>query len=454
MKRAALGAAGATGLLAACKRAANDTKDGSLSQTELPIGEMTYRQFDGGDRVSLLGFGCMRFPMVEGSKTPAVDQRFVDALVDTAMKHGVNYYDTAPVYCEGLSERAIGSSLKRYPRKNYYIATKLSNFDKSQWSREASIALYRNSFKELQTDYIDYYLLHAVGVGDDGFRQFMTRFVDNGMIDFLVGERRAGRIRKLGFSYHGDVRSFDWLLAHHDQYHWDFVQIQLNYVDWHYAKTNSERETNAEYLYGELRKRGIPAVIMEPLLGGRLVKMPHAIATSLKQKAPERSVASWAFRYAGSYDGVLTVLSGMERMEHLEDNLRSYCPLVKLTKEEVSFLHANAKLIVDFPTVGCTGCKYCMPCPYGINIPAVFAHYDECVNEGTVPDDRKDPHYAAARRAYLIGYDRSVPRLRQADHCIGCGRCRELCPQNIDIPRQMQRISDLVESLRDTRDDS
>ncbi|MDE6525189.1 MAG: aldo/keto reductase, partial [Paramuribaculum sp.] len=270
----------------------------------------------------------------------------------------------------------------------------------------------------------------------------------NGMLDFLMAERDAGRIRNLGFSYHGDVEVFDYLLANHDRYRWDFVQIQLNYIDWNHAKEVNERNTNAEYLYGELRKRGIPAVIMEPLLGGRLAGVNNNLTARMKQRRPADSVASWAFRYAGSFEGVLTVLSGMTYREHLRDNLRTYSPLQPLTDDELAFLDMAARIILSYPTVGCTDCKYCMPCPYGIDIPSIFRHYNRCVNEGEVPSGSVDPDFERARKAFLVGYDRSVPRLRQAERCIGCGECVPHCPQGIKIPDQLARIDAIVEKLK------
>ena len=166
--------------------------------------------------------------------------------------------------------------------------------------------------------------------------------------------------------YHGDIKVFDYLLSRHDEYQWDFVQIQLNYLDWRHAKEINERNTNAEYLYDELAKRKIPAVIMEPLLGGRLSKVHDHVVARLKQREPERSVASWAFRFAGTFPGVLTVLSGMTYMEHLEDNLHTYCPLQPLTDEEMTFLFDTADLMMQYPTVPCNDCKYCMPCPMAL----------------------------------------------------------------------------------------
>ena len=235
----------------------------------------------------------------------------------------------------------------------------------------------------------------------------------------------------------------------HDKYKWDFVQIELNYLDWDYANEINDRNTDARYLYAELTKRGIPAVIMEPLLGGRLANVPQYIASELKQRAPERSVASWAFRYAGTPKNVLTVLSGMTYMEHLKDNLMSYCPLKPLTEKEMVYLQKDiAGKLVELRAIPCNDCKYCMPCPYGIDIPSIFVHYNKCKNDGTLPLHSMSKEYARLRRNYLIGLDRSVPRMRQADHCIACGACVSHCPQNIKIPEELQRISEFVEELR------
>ena len=188
---------------------------------------------------------------------------------------------------------------------------------------------------------------------------------------------------------------------------------------------------------------------MEPLLGGRLANLPQFLMRELKQRDPQKSVASWAFRYAGTPEGVLTVLSGMTFMEHLKDNLLSYCPLQPLTAEEQEFLHADiARKLVGLQNIPCNDCKYCMPCPYGIDIPAIFVHYNKCKNEGLLPQDAQDPDYRRQRRNYLIGLDRTVPRLRQADHCIQCGQCQPHCPQNIRIPRELARISQFVEELK------
>ncbi len=482
LKRFGTGTLAATGLLAASK--SKDDGEGQKAPQEPPTDKRTNRtNHNTGDKVSLLGYGMMRLPVKsEDGKSGTsrelpdapIDQEMVNREVDYAQEHGLNNIDTSPVYCKGLSEHATGIALRRHPREKYFIATKLSNLSPDAQTREASQEMFENSLRELQTNYIDYLLLHSIGGGNDPLQNFNARFMDNGILDWLVEQKRKGRIRNLGFSYHGDVKIFDMLLQWHDEgrYHWDFAQIELNYLDWDFADEINDRNTDASYLYAELEKRNIPAVVMEPLLGGRLANIPDAAVAMMKSREPEMSVASWAFRYAGTPKDVLCVLSGMTWMEHLKDNLRSYSPLRPITDEENEMLMQIAKKIYDLKTIPCNECNYCMPCPYGIDIPSIFVHYNRCIKEGNLPrlpgsendggndgenDEkqeaarraaRQDPEYRRARRAFLIGYDRSVPRLRQASHCIGCGQCVPLCPQRIQIPSEMQRIDEYAEALK------
>ncbi len=452
-----MGAGAATAAVASCAGNLPREQENAVSEREI-AGEMTYRiNPKTGDRVSLLGYGCMRLVTVLNGTTrdsdAELDQEAINRSVDYAIEHGVNYFDTAPTYCRGESEHAMGIALSRHPRQSYYIATKLSNISPVTWGRKESIEMYHNSMRQLQTDYIDYLLLHSIGGSFEGYSSMQTfdeRFINNGMLEYLINERKEGRIRNLGFSYHGDIAVFDRLLKMQDdgEVEWDFVQIQLNYADWKHAREINEANTDAEYLYGELNKRSIPAVIMEPLLGGRLANLPEAAVAKMKQRRPNDSIASWAFRYAGTREGVLTVLSGMTYMEHLHDNLVTFSPLDPVTDEECEFLEEVVKLMLYYPTVPCTGCKYCMPCPYGINIPEIFAHYNKCLSEGNVIDNLNDKDYARARKAFLIGYDRSVPKLRQADHCIGCRSCVSHCPQGIAIPDELHKIDSFVERLK------
>ncbi len=446
------GSVAAAATLAGCKqgdKAGDQAAEEYKNQVEPPIGQMTYRENPKTkEKVSLLGYGMMRLPTLPDNNNE-YDQEMINKQIDYALEHGLNYIDTSPVYCQGKSERCTGIALSRHKRSEYYIATKLSNFNRDYWSFENAKGMYLNSMKELQVDYIDYYLLHAVGGSMD---EFNGRYVDNGIMDYLLKEREAGRIRNLGFSFHGKKTVFDEVIGLHEKYHWDFVQIELNYLDWDYADEISNNNVDASYLYEELHKRGIPAVIMEPLLGGRLANLPQYLVNELKKFDPTKSVASWAFRYAGTYEGVLTVLSGMTYMEHLKDNLLSYCPLVPLKEQGLRSLDTDiAQRIVGLENIPCNDCKYCMPCPYGIDIPAIFVHYNKCKNEGTLPTDVMDPEYMKLRRQYLIGLDRAVPRLRQASHCIQCGQCEPHCPQNIRIPRELQKIDQFVEDLKQNK---
>lgn len=418
---------------------------------EITDGKMTYRQDSHGEEVSLLGFGCMRLPTMGGGsgredRQHDIDQEEVNKMVDYALDHGVNLFDTSPAYCQGRSEKAVGIALSRHPRERYKVSTKMSNF--GDYSAEASLEMYKNSFKELQVEQIDYYLLHNVGGGEDSMKTLSDRYLNNGMLDFLLKERKEGRIKNLGFSYHGDVRIFDYLLSRHEEIHWDFVLIQHNYVDWKHSKETNKRNTNSEYLYGELEKRDIPVLVMEPLMGGNLAKLNRHATALLQQRDPEASIASWAFRFAGSQPKILSVLSGMTYMEHLKDNIKTYSPLVPIDKDEEKLLDEIAEIFAKYPTVPCHTCQYCMPCPYGLDIPGIFMHYNKCLNEGLVIENRGSEQYKEARKAFLVGYDRSVPKLRQANHCIGCGKCLEACPQRIDIPKEMQRIDHFAETLK------
>ena len=454
MTGAAAAAAAATGIAGGCAskvKNSGNSKAGSAGDNGMAGGGMTYRtdpKF--GEKVSVLGYGCMRWQMTKDENgKDIIDQESVNELVDYALARGVNYFDSSPVYLQGQSEAASGLALSRHPRDSYYIATKLSNF--SDWSRENSLLMYHKSFENFRTDHLDYYLLHSVG---KSMEDFENRYIDNGMLDFLLKEREKGRIGHLGFSFHGKREMFDELLKTHGKYHWDFIQIQMNYRDWSHAEGNN---CNADHMYGELEKRGIPVVIMEPLRGGSLAKLPNSIVDELKERMPSESVASWAFRFAGTPENVLTVLSGMTYMEHLQDNLRTYSPLVPLTADDMEFLGKVADSLSKYPLVPCPGCQYCMPCPYGIDIPGNFSHYNKCVNEGyTVsgPDVDSDEcteemkAYRKARRAYLVSYDRSIEKIRQANRCIGCGQCMSHCPQDINIPHELHRIDHLIESLR------
>ena len=406
-----------------------------------PNSKMTYRVQNGsGEAISLLGFGMMRLPR---------EQEDVDRLVDYAIAHGVNYFDTAPMYGGGRNEEVTGLTLSRYPRDKYYIATKLSNQNQALWSFEKSKEMYENSFRKLRVDYIDYYLLHSIGGG--GVENLKGRFLDNGMLDFLLKEREAGRIRHLGFSYHGNVAAFDYLLDHNHEYHWDFVQIQMNYLDWRHAGRRGRRggDADAEYLYGRLEKLGIQCVIMEPIRGGGLANVNEEIKAQLAAVHPDDSPARWAFRWVGSRPNVLTALSGMNRMEHLEENVQTFSPLQPCSPAEDELLARIADQMAGFPTIGCTTCGYCMPCPYGVDIPGNFAFYNDAVTKGILPlPESTSPDFAERQRAYTEAYRQAIPELKRATACQDCGECLSKCPQQIRIPNQMTRLVELTRKRR------
>ena len=426
------GAAVALNMLGPLRMLAQDDK-GSQVQNR-----MTYRvQHGTGEQISLLGFGMMRLPD---------NQEEVDRLVDYAISHGVNYFDTAPMYMGGRSEVLTGNTLSRYPRNKYYVATKMSNQNKRLWSFSESKRLYEQSFECLKVDYIDYYLLHSIGGG--GMETLRGRFFDNGLLDFLLKEREAGRIKHLGFSYHGDIRPFDYLLDHQNEYHWDFCQIQMNFLDWRHASMRTGRrvDADAEYLYNKCLKVGVQCVIMEPLRGGAFGRMAKELEAQLKAVHPEDSTARWAFRWVGSYPNILTTLSGMNQMEHLIDNVNTFSPLDPCTDAENQLLAEIADQMSGFPTVPCTTCAYCMPCPYGVDIPGNFAYYNEAVNEHILPlPDKQSADYAVRKQQFIEGLRKALPNTESwARSCVDCEECLSKCPQQIRIPNQMARIVEIL----------
>jgi len=441
------------------KGAARSTETVAKTAKERP--KMTMRRDAHGDEISLLGYGMMRLPTVDGkhangwasgASSAKIDQELVNRQIDYAIEHGVNYFDTSPAYCRGESETVTGTALSRHPRSSYKIATKLSNFAPQFWPLEKSKQMFENSLKALRTEYIDYYLLHSIGNGDktlgnDGFKTFLARFVENGAVDWLAEERSAGRIRNLGFSYHGDRRAFEWCMDHHGKYKWDFCQIQMNYVDWRHAKAVNSRNLDGEYLYGELEKRNIPVVVMEPLLGGRLARFDKTLASFLKPLDPDATLAEWSFRFCGHFPRVLTCLSGMTEMQFLEENCRTFSPIKPLSAEELATLEKAAAAYVGGSNIPCTDCKYCMPCPYGLDIPGIFSVWNDAASQGRLPF-AGTPGFEESRTRFLREYNERIPPLRQCDRCVTCGLCASHCPQSINIPDEMVRIDAFIENLK------
>ncbi len=403
-----------------------------------------------GKKISLLGYGAMRLPTTdgkhavpwqkEGYSDKAIDQELLNRQVKMLLDGGVTYFDTSPAYCRGESEVALGKALKAsgYARKDYVVATKLSNLAPQQYPLAACKKMFEDSLKFLQTDYIDNYLLHSIGNG--GFKTFSRRYLENGALDWCAELRAKGRIRRLGFSYHGDPKAFEWCIERHGTYKWDFVQIQMNYVDWRHAKEVNARNLDAKYLYETLAKLDIPVVIMEPLLGGRLARYNYALAQELTPLDPEATLAQWAFRFCGTHPKVMTVLSGMTRTEHIEENLVTFSPLKPCRANELAALERAAQRMLALNTIPCNSCNYCMPCPYGLDIVSLLQFRNSVLTAKTMPTAKE----------VLKAYAKAVPEeLRRADHCTGCGRCTPHCPQMIDIPREIAAIDEWIDALKD-----
>jgi predicted aldo/keto reductase-like oxidoreductase len=406
----------------------------------VPIDKMTYTTISKtGDRISLLGFGTMRYPTVE-RETPEGVRRFIDEakaeeLIDFAMTHGVNYFDTAWGYHQGESEIVTGKLLKKYPRESFFVATKMPGSAKS---REDAIAIYHKQLEKMQLDYFDYYHLHSLS----NDRAYERLYKEWGILDFLLNEKKEGRIRNLGFSFHGNQAFFDKLLA--EPIEWDFVMIQMNYLDWKYGRVP------ASYMYSELEKRNIPVMIMEPLLGGRLTKVSRNVIEMMTEERPNDTPARWAFRFVGSHPRVMVVLSGMTLLDHLKENIKTYSPLEPMTDKEKEILQKAADIITTYKIIPCTDCKYCVPCPYGVDIPGILLYFNKATYDSNVPnlDGPRDAEFKRASRAFLVDYDRTIPELEQANHCINCGECIPTCPQRIKIPSELLRIDHLVQQLK------
>ena len=410
---------------------------------------MTTRFTVDGRKVSLLGYGAMRLPTTdgghangwakEGYSSSGIDQGLLNRQVRYMLEHGINYFDTSPAYCRGESEACLGRALAAsgYARSDYIVATKLSNFAPQQYPLDECKKMFEKSLECLQTDYIDNYLLHSVGNG--GFKTFSQRYLENGALDWCVKLREEKRIRNLGFSFHGDPKVFEWCLEHHGEYKWDFCQIQMNYVDWLHAKAVNERNLDAKYLYERLTELKIPIVVMEPLLGGRLARYNYALAKELTPLDPEASLAKWALRFCGTYPNVMTILSGMTFTEHIEENVATCSPLVPCGEKELAALERAAVALLKLNTIPCNSCQYCMPCPYGLDIPTILTFRNEVLSAET----------AQSAREVLKAYAKAVPEeLRRADHCTGCGRCFTHCPQTIDIPKELAVIDEWIDGLK------
>ena len=374
-----------------------------------------YRHDRYGNPVSALGFGCMRLPSNKGKIDLAASEKLILAAIDA----GVNYFDTAYIYPG--SEAALGEILARnHAREKVNIATKLPHY--LIRSREGMEKLFQEELRRLQTDHIDYYLMHMLT--DVGAWE---RLRGLGVEDWLAEKKQSGQIRQVGFSYHGNAEAYCRLL---DAWDWDFSMIQYNYLDEH-AQAGRR---GLEYA----QEKGLPVFIMEPLRGGRLVnKLPQNAVEVMAAHAVQHTPAQWSFRWLWDQAGVTCVLSGMNGMEMLRDNVATAESALPgcLTEDDRDMLRQTAAAINAGMKVGCTGCGYCMPCPKGVDIPGTFAAYNNHFTQGR----------AVAFREYMM-----CTALRKdssaASRCVGCGKCEQHCPQGISIREELKNAARTLEN--------
>lgn len=351
---------------------------------------------------SLLGFGCMRFPTLSDG---SIDEEQTLKMFDIAINNGINYIDTAYPYHNGLSEPFVGKALKKYDRSKLYLATKLPVWVVE--SRDHALEIFEGQLKKLQTEYIDFYLLHSL---DDSKWQ---KCLDLGLVDMCIELQKQGKIKYLGFSFHDSYEVFEKIINYRD---WDFCQIQFNYMD-----TDEQAGLKGLKLCEE---KGIPNIIMEPLKGGSLTKYSPDVEKVFKDYDKDASIASWGLRFVGSYDNVLVLLSGMSNIAQMEDNIKTFNNFKKLNNEEQKVIDAAIQKIRDRVKNGCTGCRYCMPCPKQVNIPKMFRMW----NLASMYDNFNVVNWS---------FNNTKPE-EFSTSCIQCGICETKCPQNISIRKDLQ----------------
>ena len=359
-----------------------------------------------------LGFGMMRLPQNENKE---IDLPQVCRMVDTYMKAGFNYFDTAYMYCDGRSESVVKEAVvKRYPRESFWLTTKLP-----QWMMngiEDRDRIFNDQLERTGAGYFDLYLLHSV---EDGANY--EGYVKYDCFQWAMKKKEEGKIRHFGFSFHGTPELLDQILTEHPEV--EIVQIQLNYIDWNNPLIQSGK------LYEVLRRHNVPMLIMEPVKGGTLAQAAPEIEKLMKDVRPESSMASWALRFAASLDGVATVLSGMSDEAQMEDNLNTFQNFEPLTEKEQEVIREVVRAMEKMPTIPCTSCRYCVDgCPQSIQIPDVFRALNTLRSFGET--DRAHTYY-----------EKLVKNSGRAADCIACGQCESVCPQQLPIIRLMEEAS-------------
>ncbi len=389
------------------KLSAKETPDGNKTSDIVKGEPVTRRPYKNtGLTVPLLGFGLMRLPRTEDGN--GIDYATAEKMVARAMEAGLNYFDTAYMYHGGKSQVFVGDVLSKYPRDSFYLANKMP--PNSATTIENVEKIFNEQLEVCKTPYFDFYLIHALN------NDLWEKHKKIGTYEFLKKKQAEGKIRKLGFSFHDTP---DVLQKIVNDKEWEFAQIQLNYLDWELYKSKEQYEI--------LEKAGIPAIIMEPLRGGALSTLNPVACEILKNANPNVSVSSWALRYVGSLPNVLVILSGMTLPEHLEDNIKTFTPFAPLNDKERETLNLALAAYRKSLAIPCTACRYCMPCPFGVDIPTMFGNYNQ------YKIDEKKKHQ----------FKRNYTQLGKAnaDSCMACGLCKTKCPQKLDIPELLKKVA-------------
>ena len=389
-------AIGGTAILTGCRK-----KD-ELIKAEGQVVKRKFRDLE----VPLLGMGCMRLPM----KGETVDMDELERMVEYCMQHGANYFDTAYMYVNGTSEECMGKVLKDYKREDLMIADKSPIY--KMRVQEDVHKIFEEQLKRCQTDYFDFYMCHNIN------KNTVDTYRNVNMYDELVKLKNEGKIKYLGFSFHGTPDILRDVVKEHK---WDFCQLQVNYLDWDVVKAHEQ--------YDIAQSEGIPVIVMEPLRGGGLVNLSDKALSELKENYPDTTPAEFGLRWAASQKNVITVLSGMSNLEQVKQNIETFINYKDMDEKEFETADRMAKIIQSQGEINCTACKYCLEvCPKDINIPAAFSLYNQY-------------KVVKNKMMYSIYYE-TLADEEKPDKCIKCGLCSKNCPQNLDIPNLLVKVAD------------